>query len=379
MSPNPEPQSLARVPALDLARAVARIRPRLEERWSRLLAEHAFVGGREVSEFERAFAAYLGTSGCVGVANGTDALVIALQALELTPGDEVIVPAFTFVATASAVVLAGGRPVFADVDAATLNLDPADAAERVTERTVGIIGVHLYGRPFNVPALTGLCRQRHLWLLEDAAQAHGASLEGRRAGTFGELATWSFYPTKNLGCFGDGGAITGSDPERLSRIRRLANHGQERRYHHLEIGANSRLDALQAAVLNCRLELLEEDNARRREIARRYAEELAGVGDLRLLADPPDSLPVFHQMAVRTRRREELREFLLARGIETSIHYPSPLHLQPALRELAGGAALPESETAARELLCLPIFPELRDAEVDRVCAGVQSFFSSAT
>src|SRR5947209_18363869 len=226
------------VPILDLGRTRRRIASQLDERWRKILDDSSFVLGPEVREFEAAFASYLGVAACVALGNGTDALILALRALGLKPGDEVIVPAFSFFATAEAVVLLGGKVVFADVDPATLNLDPADAAARVTARTVGIIGVHLYGRPFDVDALLGLCRQRGLWLLEDAAQAHGAEWQGTRVGGFGQLAAWSFYPTKNLGCFGDGGAVTGNDRALVRHVSSLGNHGQSVRYTHVEIGTN---------------------------------------------------------------------------------------------------------------------------------------------
>jgi dTDP-4-amino-4,6-dideoxygalactose transaminase len=366
------------VPILDLGRAYRRFARPLEERWRRVLAGSAFVLGPEVGEFEEAFAAFLGAPGCVGVANGTDALVLALRALGVGPGDEVVVPAFTFFAAAEAVLSVGARPVFADVDPKTLNLDPADAAARVTAATVGIIGVHLYGRPFDVEAIADLCRHRGLWLVEDAAQAHGAAFQGRRVGSFGALATWSFYPTKNLGCFGDGGAVTGADPALIARVRLLANHGQQGRYRHLEVGTNSRLDSLQAAVLNCRLALLAGDNARRREIACRYWGGLAGAGDVVPLEDPPGVHAVYHQFTVRTRCRDELAAHLDSRGIASAVHYPLPQHRQPALAALGEPAELPVAEAAAREVLCLPIFPEMTDEEVDEVSGAVREFFGRA-
>jgi dTDP-4-amino-4,6-dideoxygalactose transaminase len=333
-----------------------------------------------VKEFEAGFAAYLGVAACVGLGNGTDALILALRALGLKPGDEVIVPSFSFFATAEAVALLGGKVVFADVDPESLNLDPADAAARVTERTVGLIGVHLYGRPFDVDALRELCGRRGLWLLEDAAQAHGAEWKGQRVGGFGELAAWSFYPTKNLGCFGDGGAVTGNDRELVERVRSLGNHGQSVRYTHLEIGTNSRLDSLQAAVLNCRLAILDEDNARRSEIAGRYRDAFAGVGDLRLIPDPDGVRSVYHQFTIRTARREELLAHLKEKGVGAAIHYPIALHHQPAMQglvEVADGD-LPVSTAAAREVVCLPIFPELTNEEVAAVSAAVRGFFGAS-
>lgn len=366
------------IPYLDLTRARRRIDERLAARWRAILDGNAFVLGPEVRELETSFRDLLGATGVVGVANGTDALVLALRALDLAPGDEVIVPAFSFFATAEAVVLAGGVPVFADVSSETLNLDPADAARRITARTVGILGVHLYGRPFDAEALGALCRERGFWLVEDAAQAHGARYRGRRVGTLGALAAWSFYPTKNLGAFGDAGAVSGMDEELVEKVRRLANHGQSSRYHHVAIGTNSRLDSLHAAVLNLRLETLDQDNASRRALAAIYREGLAGVGDLRLPVDAPEDEVVYHQMTVLTARRDELMRFLAERGIGSSIHYPSPLHRQPAMaRLLPAPPELPVAEHAAAEVLCLPMFAELEAWEAETVVAAVRSFYGA--
>ena len=365
------------IPSFDLQRAVAQVAGEVHERWFALTDRTAFVGGAEVDAFEQAFADYVGAAGCVGVANGTDALELAIRALDLEAGDEVIVPSYTFIATAAAIRLAGGRPVFADVESTTLNLDPDDLQHRITERTVGVIGVHLYGRPFELDAIVDICRRQGLWLIEDAAQAHGARWHGKSVGSFGELSTWSFYPSKNLGCFGDGGAVTGSDTELLKRVRLLANHGRTAHYEHSEIGRNSRLDALQAATLNCRLPLLEGDNERRREIAATYWQALSGVGDLEILEDPPDTLSVFHQMTVLTSRRDELRDHLSERGIGTAIHYPRALHLQAAFA-VSGQpqSELPVAEMAGEQVLCLPMFPQLSDTEVGSVCEAVVDFFS---
>lgn len=364
------------VPYFDLSRAARRIAPRLEERWSRVVEATSFVLGPEVHELEQGFAAFVGGAGCVAVGNGTDALVLALRALDLGAGDEVIVPAFSFFATPEAVSLAGGVPVFADIDPETLNLDPADVERRVGERTVGVLGVHLYGRPFDADRIGAVCERHGLWLVEDAAQAHGATWNGRPAGTLGRLAAWSFYPTKNLGCYGDGGAVTGPDAELLARVRLLANHGQARRYHHLLVGTNSRLDSLQAAVLNCRLPDLAADNGRRRAIAAAYRQRLDGVGDLAFPVDPQQAECVYHQFAVRTGRRDGLLAHLADRGVGSSIHYPEPLNRQPAYSDHPqAGERLAASEAAAVELLCLPCYPELTDDEVDEVSRAVIRFF----
>jgi len=367
-----------KIPPFDLTRATARLGEPLARRWAEQVASAGFVGGPEVARFEEAFARYLGAAGCVGVANGTDALVVALRALDLAPGDEVIVPAFTFIATGSAVALAGGVPVFADVERATLNLDPASVEERITERTVGVIGVHLFGRPFDVDALSDICRRRGLWLVEDAAQAHGALVEDRMVGTFGTLACFSFYPTKNLGAFGDGGAVTGGDPALLERVRRIANHGRTEHYFHGELGTNSRLDALQAAVLNLRLAELDEGNRRRRAIAARYAEALAGAADVDLPEDPSGTEPVYHQFTLLSDRRDALSSHLAEAGIGSAVYYPIPLHHQPALASyVAADASLPVSEQAAERAVSLPMFPELEDEEVEAVTESVRSFFSA--
>jgi len=365
------------IPILDLKRARQRIASELETRWARILDENSYVLGPEVRELEKTFAEFLELPACVAVANGTDALILSLRALGLKPGDEVIVPAFSFFATAEAVLWLGGIPVFADVDPETLNLDPADAAARVTERTVGIVGVHLYGRPFDVDAILALCEKRGLWLVEDAAQAHGARWKGKRVGGFGQLAAWSFYPTKNLGCIGDGGAVSGPDADLVQQVRLLANHGQTSRYHHTLVGVNSRLDSLQAAVLNCRLKLLEADNARRRELACRYYGGLAGAGDVRLLPDRDGVTCVYHQLTIRTERRDALMEHLKTHGIASAVHYPSTLDRQPALEGLVAvrEGDLPVATAAAREVLCLPMYPELTNEEVEQVCEGVRSFY----
>lgn len=370
------------VPPFDLTRLTAELGGEVLASWRSLVDRGAFVGGDAVTGFEEAFADYLGSAGAVGVANGTDALVVALRALDLAPGDEVIVPAFTFIATGSAVALAGGTPVFADVEPDTLNLDPDDLERRITERTVGVIGVHLFGRPFDVARVGDVCRRHGLWWIEDAAQAQGAEAvaeggERRKVGNFGTLACWSFYPTKNLGAFGDAGAVTGNDPELLARVRRIANHGRTEHYLHGELGTNSRLDALQAAVLSHRLPGLDDANRRRGEIACRYHGALDGLDAVDLPADPDGAVSVYHQFTLLTDRRDDLKAHLAAAGIGSGVYYPIPLHRQPALAGfVADDLVLPVSERAAERALSLPMFPQLRDDEVARVVASLRSFFA---
>lgn len=387
----------------NLSRAERRIAEELDRRWARLREGTAFVGGAEVKEFEQAWAAFLGEgSECVAVANGTDAIELVLRALGVKAGDEVLVPAWTFVATASAVALAGATPVMVDVEESTLNLDWERAEELVGERTVGAIGVHLYGHPCDLDRAAEFCQRHGLWLVEDAAQAHGARWRTgeipaprtptpgpppitpagagrgddgwRRVGTFGELATWSFYPSKNLGCFGDGGAVTGRDAGLVERVRKLADHGRQEHYWHDRVGRNSRLDALQAAVLNCRLPLLDADNARRRKVAGRYREAIEGLDGIETLSVDERAEPVFHQFTVRItgageRSRDRIKERLAELEIGTAIHYPAPLHVQPLWKDRAEvvRGSYPEAERAAAEVLCLPMFPELEDGEVEEV------------
>ncbi len=364
------------VSVFDLGRALAEIRGELDARWRAILESKQFVGGPEVGEFERAFAGYLDAPDCVGVGNGTDALILALKALGAGPGDEVVVPAFTFAATAATVEWVGARPVFADVESATLNLDPERLEAAITDRTVGAIGVHLYGQPCDLDRIPEICKRAELWLIEDAAQAHGARFGDRRVGSFGDLATWSFYPSKNLGCFGDGGAVTGRSLELLERVRLLANHGAKTRYEHLEIGINSRLDSFQAAVLNCRLPLLDKKNERRGKIAGQYREAFTGLDGLACLAIDERSRGVFHQMTVTTSRRDELQAFLAERGIGSTVHYPAALPDQAAFARFAEEASdFPVALRAASEVLCLPMFPELTAAELDATIAAVREFF----
>ncbi len=367
---------MSSIPVFDLLPVTRQIGPALEARWRRIMESTAFVQGTEVKEFEAAYSRFLGAEGCVGVANGTDALILSLRALGAGPGDEVIVPAFTFFATAEAVMLVGATPIVADVEPDTLNLDIDDAEDRITAKTVGIIGVHLYGHPFDIDGAQTLCDRQGLWLVEDAAQAHGARWRRQRLGSFGDLATWSFYPSKNLGCFGDGGAVTSNRKDLLDRVRLLANHGQKERYVHEEIGANSRLDALQAAVLNCRLEHIDTDNLRRRDLAQRYRRGLRGIEGLELPITLPEAESVFHQYTVRSPHRDQLQAFLEARGIGTAIHYPLPLNQQPALKALEiKTAPLPVAEEAAATVLSLPMFPQLGSSRVDEICEAIRRFF----
>jgi dTDP-4-amino-4,6-dideoxygalactose transaminase len=363
------------VPFLDLRARVAAQRRELDEAVARVLDSGWFVLGPEVEAFERELAAALGAREAVGVGNGTDALCLALRALGVGPGDEVVTSAISAAFTALAVVQAGARPVFVDVDPRTLNLDPERAARALTPRTRAIVPVHLYGHPADMGPLLALAREKGLAVLEDACQAHGALYEGRPVGTLaGErgLGALSFYPTKNLGGLGDGGAILVNDPAFAARLRQLRNGGQSDRYRHETAGVNSRLDEMQAALLRVGLRHLAAGNERRRALAALYERELAGSG-VEPLREQPYARAVFHLFVVRHPRRDALAEALRERGIGTLIHYPIPLHLQPAFASLGGRPGdLPAAEKAAGEILSLPLYPELGDEQVKEVAEAVR-------
>lgn len=332
----------------------------------------AFTLGEEVEAFEREFAAYCGAAEAVGVSSGTDALTLALRALGVGRGDEVVVPANSFVATAEAVALVGATPRFADVDAGTQLVTAATIAQALSRRTRCIVPVHLYGRMVDLDPVLSLAREHGAFVVEDACQAHGARYHGRRAGTLGHLGCFSFYPAKNLGAWGDGGAVVTSDPALADRVRLLRSHGERRRYHHEICGATARLDALQAAVLRTKLRHLEADTARRRAVAARLSGALAGAP----LALPPSpsehSDHVFHLYVVRCARRDALRAHLARRGIATGLHYPVPIHRTPAFAHLGvGPGSLPVSERLAGEVCSLPLFPGLDDLAIAHVAAAV--------
>ncbi|MGH7014400.1 MAG: DegT/DnrJ/EryC1/StrS family aminotransferase [Stellaceae bacterium] len=350
-------------------------RPRLDRAVARVLASGRYVLGPEVAAFEREFAAYIGCRHAVGVGSGTDALVIALRALGLPPGMLVATASHTAVATVAAIELAGLAPLLLDIDPATYTVAPAALERALTggRRVGAAIAVHLYGQAADLGAIVKLTRRHGVKLIEDCAQSHGAALGGRRLGSFGDAACFSFYPTKNLGAFGDGGAVLTHDDALATRLRELREYGWRERYVSVTPGMNTRLDPLQAAVLRVKLTGLDRANGRRAATAARYDRGLAKTG-LGLPARRPDATHVFHQYVVRARRRDGLRAALDRAGIGTAVHYPVPVHLQPAYRGRValdpGGLA--ESERAAREVLSLPIWPELGTADVARVIAAVK-------
>jgi dTDP-4-amino-4,6-dideoxygalactose transaminase len=369
-----------RIPFIDLQRQYQSIKAEIDEAINEVFAASRFIGGSTVAEFENQFAACVGMPHCISTGNGTDALFVILKALNLPAGSEVIVPAWGCIATAEPVSLAGLKPVFCDVDPIYYTLTPEAVEQKITPNTKAVIAVHLYGQAAPVTELKSLCNRHTIFLIEDCAQAHlSEEKRGIIAGTVGVAAAFSFYPTKNLGAYGDAGCVLTRDAQLAERMRRLANHGALHKDDHVLEGTNSRMDALQAAVLLVKLRYLAQWNKRRTEIAAHYANALAGISSLVLPACRPGTVHTFHIYCVRTAHRDELKKFLNAQGIETSIHYPLGLSFTPAYRHLAHTPAqFPVTNALQQEVLSLPVFPELTNEEVTGVCSTILDFFSPA-
>ncbi|MCZ7573695.1 MAG: DegT/DnrJ/EryC1/StrS family aminotransferase [Ardenticatenaceae bacterium] len=360
------------IPLVDLKAQYARIKPEIDAAIQEVVESTSFILGPAVSRFEQAFAAYCEVEHCVGTSNGTAALTIALKALGVGPGDEVIVPAMTFIASAAAVHEAGATPVLADVDPVTYTLDPACVERALTPRTRAIMPVHLYGQPADLDPLLALCRQHDLFLVEDAAQAHGARYKGRLAGSIGHAAGFSFYPGKNLGAYGDAGGLTTGDARLAARARQLRDHGRLDKYQHEFTGTNDRMDGLQGAILGAKLPHLDGWNDARRRLAANYTALLADL-DVVTPMVAPDVVPVWHLYVIRVAERDRVREALNARGIGAGVHYPIPLHLQPALRHLGYARGdFPVAEALGDQALSLPIYPELTEVQQELVVAALR-------
>lgn len=359
---------------LNLGRVNAPYEPAIREAIDRVIRSGYYILGEETTAFEREFAQYCGVKHCVGVANGLDALHLILRGYGIGAGDEVIVPANTFIATWLAVSLVGARIVPVEPDAASWNIDPDRIEDAITPRTRAIMPVHLYGAPADMDAIRDIAQRHQLPVIEDAAQAHGARYRGRRAGSLGDAAGFSFYPGKNLGALGDGGAITTNDEALAERLRKLRNYGSSVKYQHDVEGVNSRLDEMQSAVLRVKLQHLDQDNASRAAVAQRYREALADA-PVELIRVPGEAESVWHLLVVRTPRRDALRDYLATRGIGTQIHYPIPCHRQEAF---AGQAwpALPVTEKLQSEILSLPMAPYLEAEDVGYVAEQVRAFFA---
>lgn len=366
-----------KVPYLDLAAQIRGIRQELDAALARALDNCSFCLGPDVARFEKDFAAYCGVKHALGFNSGTSALHVAMRLHDIGPGDEVITTPFTFIATSWAISYCGARPVYVDIDDATFNLDPKRIEAAITPRTKAVLPVHLYGQPFDVDAIAAICQKHNLPFVEDAAQAHGAKYKGKTVGGFGSSACFSFYPAKNLGACGEGGALVTNDTALAARAKSLREHGSTVRYHHDEVGYNYRLEGFQGAVLGVKLKYLAQWTNERRRVAMRYHELLANT-PLRLPLEAPGVESAWHLYVVRHPQRDALKAHLDANGIGNAIHYPMPLHLQKAYANLGYKPGdFPVAEKASRECLALPMFPELTDAQIQRVAAVVQDFFKS--
>jgi dTDP-4-amino-4,6-dideoxygalactose transaminase len=368
------------VPFLDLKRQYATIREEVERAVGAVLESQQFILGPEVERLEQEIAALCGTRHGIGVASGTDALMLALQAVGVKAGDAVLTSAFSFFATASSITRLGARPVFADIEEETFNIDPSSVEAAAVPETSAIMPVHIFGQCAAVETIreaVASATGRQAAVVEDAAQAIGAARNGRPAGSLGDAGCLSFYPTKNLGGAGDGGMVVTNDERIALRVKRLRAHGDVGRYDHREVGMNSRLDSLQAAILRVKAARLADWNDARRARAREYASLLADVGgDLRLPRVAEGNVHTYHQYVIRTRRRDALAEFLAGRGIGSAIYYPTPLHLQPCFASLGYRAGdLPRTEAACREVLALPLYPELSAQEQQSVASAIREFF----
>lgn len=361
------------IPFLDLKSPYLELKDDLDTAYRKVMESGYHIMGHELEAFEAEFAAYCGTEHAVGVGNGLEALHLILRALDLGPGDEVLVPTNTYIASWLAITHTGAKPVPVEPDPATNNMDPARVEAAITPRTKAILAVHLYGQTADIDPILAVARRHNLKVIEDSAQAHGARYHGRRAGSLGDAAGFSFYPGKNLGACGDGGAVTTNDPELARRVKVLRNYGSHVKYHNESLGFNSRLDELQAALLRVKLAKLDDWNERRRKLARRYLEKLAGVPGLVLPTVPKWADPVWHLFVVRHQRRDQLQKTLAEAGVGTLIHYPVPPHLQPAYAALSYKRGnYPISEELADQVLSLPMGPHLSEADQDRVVAEVR-------
>lgn len=357
------------IPMVDLKAEYELMRSEIDQATLAALAAAQYIGGPNVRAFEQEAAAYCGVRHAIACASGTDALLLSLRACGVKPGDEVITTPFTFVATASTITLCGARPVFVDIDPRTCNLDPARVEAAITPKTRAIAPVHLYGQPAHLEPLAELCRRHNLRLVEDAAQSFGAEYGGRKSGAYGDLGCFSFYPSKNLGAFGDGGMVITDDDELADEVRVLANHGSRERYHHSALGYNSRLDEIQAAILRVKLKRIDDFNRQRRRAAHAYNARFEGSG---LITPHEDgrSLHVFHQYTLQGDRRDAIQAALSAAGIASAIYYPIPLHRQALYADQYAGLSLPVTERVVQKVVSLPMSPLLTEAQIDRV-AGV--------
>jgi len=363
------------IPLIGLERQIKSIENELKKAINRVLEGGRFTLGENLERFEQEFAEYCGVKFAIGVASGTDALLLALKALEIDSGDEVLVSSHTFIATAAAVTHAGAKPVFVDINPKTYNIEVTNNI-KISKKTKAIIPIHLYGQPVEMDKVIDFAKKYNLKVIEDACQAHGATYKGKKVGSLGDVGCFSFYPTKPLSALGDGGMITTNDPEIADKVRKLRNHGRAELNVHIMPGYTSRLDEIQAAILSVKLKYLDEWNTKRANIARMYNERLKDLAEVQLPYCINGATHVYHLYVIRTKERERLRAKLWEYGIETMIHYPTPIHLQPAYKNMFSvPPKLKNAEEATKEILSLPIFAELTEREVEYVCRAIQEYF----
>jgi dTDP-4-amino-4,6-dideoxygalactose transaminase len=360
------------IPFLDLKAQYKSIKGEVKKAVEQIFENCAFVGGKEIETFEKNFAEYCQASYCVGVGNGTDALWLTLKAMDIGPDDEVIVPANTFIATAEAISAVGAKPVFVDQDKDTYTINTGEIPARISEKTKAIIAVHLYGQPADMDPILEIAAQHGIKVIEDAAQAHGAEYKGRRIGSIGDAACFSFYPGKNLGAYGDGGAVVTNNQKLADQVRLLSQHGSKVKYSHEITGYNSRLDGIQAAILNVKMNYIEQWTEARRKNASLYRELLKDT-EIILPIEKEDVRHVYHLFVVRVKDRDAVQKQLLQRGIQTGIHYPTPIHLTEAYKGLGIPAGtFPISEEYASNLLSLPMFAELTKKQIKEICKALK-------
>ena len=365
------------IPFVDLKAQYRAIKPEIDAAIQKILDSSAFIQGKAVTDFEESFAHAHDIKHAIACGSGTDALHLILWALGIRPGDEVIVPSYTFIATAEAVVLTGATPVFVDVDEETATITAENVAVAITSKTRAIIPVHLYGQPCDLDPLIALARKHSLLLIEDACQAHLAEYKGKKVGGFGVATAFSFYPGKNLGAYGEAGAVLTNDEALAKTMRQLRDHGQSQKYYHDRSGHNYRMDGIQGAVLGVKLKYLERWTEQRRSVAGQYHSLLKSIPEVRVVSEKAYAKHVYHLYVIRTSRRNDLRDWLEKKGIATGIHYPIPLHLQVPFKN-GNNNALPVTEKMTTEVLSLPMFPELKEAQINAVVVSISDFFRQA-
>lgn len=365
-----------KIPLVDLKSQYEFIKPEIQTAIQGVIDKSAFVLGDVVRQFEDEFAKFCDAKFCIGVGNGTDALHLALSACDIKSGDEVITTPHTFIATTEAISMAGAKIVFADIDKETFNIDPKKIEEKINKNTKAILAVHLYGCPCDMESILKLSKKYGLKIIEDACQAHGAEYKGRRVGSFGDVAAFSFFPGKNLGAYGDGGAVVTNNNQIALKVKMLRDHGRTTKYEHEMEGFNSRLDAMQASILKVKLKYLNAWNEKRRQHAGKYNSLLKYITKIKVPLCSKDAVSVFHLYVIMTNDRDRLREYLDEKGVATGIHYPIPLHLQKAYRylELPKGS-FPVAEGTASQILSLPIYPELTNEQIEYICQSIEDYY----